>query len=89
MTNVAEDRIPEPSERELWQTWGANVRARRSQLRLSQEALAAEIGATQGTVSSIERGLYGGSDGTRLAIARALGVEVHDLFTYPSTAQAS
>lgn len=54
---------------------------------MSQRQLARTAGLGQDTVSAIENAEHGGSDQTRMALARALGVEVHELFAYPTVAE--
>lgn len=75
--------------RDLWESWGRNVRVRRQELRLDQVELAKASGVSQAVISAVERGITGGKDGTRMALAQALGVEVGDLFQYPPTRVAS
>ena len=54
---------------------GAYIRARRESLGIQQQVLAEQVGITQGSLSSIERGInkFPNAD-TRRRIARALGV---------------
>jgi transcriptional regulator with XRE-family HTH domain len=68
----------------LWDQWGAAVKARRKELRMTQFDLATASGLVVPTISDIERGAAGGSDQTKMKIAAALGCEVADLFAYPS-----
>lgn len=81
--------MQQPTTEQLRQQWGNAVSARRSALEMSQRKLARLAGLGQDTVSAIERGEHGGSDQTRMALARALGVEVHELFSYPPVSEAA
>jgi transcriptional regulator with XRE-family HTH domain len=81
--------MQQPTTEQLRQQWGAAVARRRTALGLSQRRLARIAGIGQDTVSAIENGEHGGSDLTRIALARALGVEVADLFAYPSVVEAA
>lgn len=78
--------MQQPTTQELRQQWGTAVQSRREALGMSQRKLARVAGLGQDTVSAIENAEHGGSDQTRIALARALEVEVHELFAYPSTA---
>jgi len=73
----------------LWAQWGENVRQRRKARDWSQHKLAIEAKLVVTTISDIERGMSGGSDQTKIKIAQALGVEVHDLFAYPPLTEAA
>jgi transcriptional regulator with XRE-family HTH domain len=73
----------------LWVQWGRAVRQRRKDREWSQHKLAVEAGLVVTTISDIERGVSGGSDQTKIKVAHALGVEVHDLFSYPPLAEAA
>jgi transcriptional regulator with XRE-family HTH domain len=73
-----------PTTEELRRQFGAAVTRRREALGWSQRRLARVAGLGPDTVSAIERGEHGGSDLTRIALARAMQVEVHDLFVYPT-----
>lgn len=77
------------TSRDLWESWGRNVRARREELRLSQMELAESSGISQAVISAIERGITAGKDLTRIALAHALGREVGELFPYPALQAAS
>ena len=77
------------SQRDLWESWGRNVRARREELELGQMELAARAGISQAVISAVERGITGGKDMTRIALARALRCEVGTLFPYPALLVAS
>lgn len=78
-----------PTQQELFVRWGNKIRSLRAADGRTQADLAEAVGIGQRALSQIERGLYGGSDTTRLAISRALGVPVHNLFDYPDEAAAS
>lgn len=79
----------QPTTEQLRRQWGAAVCERRKARGMSRRALARVAGLGADTVSAIENGEHSGSDLTRIALARALGVEVYELFTYPSTRAAS
>lgn len=57
-----------------------NLRVARKAAGLEQEELASRSGISQGTISRIERGSPAPSVETALALARALGLTVEDLF---------
>jgi len=61
-------------------SWGSPLRGARLIAGLSQEELAAEVGATRQTVSALERGTSIPSVSLALAIARVLGYTVEELF---------
>jgi transcriptional regulator with XRE-family HTH domain len=63
--------------------WGVRVRDKRLELGWTQAQLAEQSSVSQQLVSAIERGLQGGRDDTRRALARALGVRPNELFPYP------
>lgn len=73
----------------LWAQWGSAVRQRRKAQGLSQHELAVAAGLVVTTISDLERGVSGGSDQTKIKVAHALGVEVHDLFAYPPLTEAA
>lgn len=77
--------MSEPTDQQLREQWGAEVRRRREDLGWTQTRLAEEAGIPQTKISLIERAVSGGSNRTRIALARAFGVEVHELFAFPST----
>jgi DNA-binding XRE family transcriptional regulator len=79
----------QPTTEQLRQQWGAAVAQHRKDRKLSQRGLARLAGIGQDTVSAIEKGEHGGSDLTRIALARAFGVEVHELFAYPPIVEAA
>lgn len=81
--------MQQPTTEQLRQQWGTAVERRRKNLGMSQRQLARVAGLGQDTVSAIENAEHGGSDQTRIALARALNVEVHELFAYPPTVQAA
>jgi transcriptional regulator with XRE-family HTH domain len=80
---------PPTTTEELRRQFGAAVARRREALGWSQRKLARVAGLGQDTVSAIERGEHGGSDLTRIALARAMQVEVHQLFVYPTVIEAA
>ncbi len=55
-------------------------RARRERADLTQQQLAERVGVSRQTIVSIERGRYNPTVGLALALARALGLSVEDLF---------
>jgi putative transcriptional regulator len=56
------------------------LKVERARRNLTQEGLATLVGVTRKTINTIERGVYIPSTLLSLLIARALGVEVKDLF---------
>lgn len=68
----------------LREAWGRRLRAIREEQQISQSKLAQLSGIPQGAISRLERGLVGAGDETRMAIARALGRNVEDIWTYPT-----
>ena len=78
-----------PLDKQLRKQWGAEVRRRRVEMGLSQVEFALKAGVQQTTVSRVERGMHAGTAETRLALARACGVEVYELFPYPLTTEAA
>lgn len=75
------------TEEEIRKQWGRAIAARREALGMTQTQFAEKVGIAQSNISSIERGATGGKETTRIAIARALGVEVSELYTYPAVAE--
>ena len=55
-------------------------RQRLLQGELTQQELADKVGVTRQTIFSIEKGRYNPSVGLALRLARALGLQVEDLF---------
>lgn len=74
---------------DLWAGWGAEVKRRRKEKGWSQHQLAVGSGLVVTTISDIETGKAGGSDQTKMKIARALGAEVSQVFAYPRVAEAA
>jgi transcriptional regulator with XRE-family HTH domain len=68
-------------------TWGSRVRAERQRQGLTVLELSRLAGTDPGNLSRLERGLQGTRDALRVRLAAALGVEVTDLFPYPSTTE--
>lgn len=58
------------------------VRARRSDLKITQAELATSVGVSRQTVSAVEGGDYAPSVYLALRIARALDTTVEDLFAH-------
>lgn len=79
-----------PTTEELRKQWGKAIQERRLAKQWSQSRLAEEVGLQKETIYRIERGQFAGSDETRMRIAHALGVEVHELYAYdtPSAEEA-
>lgn len=63
------------------QELGERVRALREDAGLTQEAVAEAMGVAVSTVSRLERGVSGINTRRLPALARALSVDVEDLFT--------
>ena len=61
------------------QSIGANIKAKRRELGLNQEDLAAKLGLTQANVSRIEASVRGPSAEVLLSIAEAFGCDVREL----------
>ena len=61
------------------QSIGAIIKAKRLALGLTQEDLAAKLGLTQANISRIEANSKGPSAEMLIAIAEALGCDVHEL----------
>lgn len=70
-----------PVTEEIRRRWGANVRKRRDELRLSQEDLAAAAGMSQTAISRIELGNQGIPLDVGLALAKALDTSYDALFS--------
>ncbi|MFF2522294.1 helix-turn-helix domain-containing protein [Streptomyces liangshanensis] len=66
----------------------AEIRRRRIEAGLSQEALGARAGYSKGHVSLVERGISGASAQALARLAAALGCEVSDLMADPEQAPA-
>lgn len=71
---------------ELLVRWGEVVRAERRALRLTQAMLAKDVGIAGGYLSHIELGNAEPSVEVKVRLARALRVQVGDLFPYPLVA---
>ncbi len=56
------------------------MKEQRARKDLTQEALASLVGVTRKTINTIERGVYVPSTTLAFRIARALGVDIKDLF---------
>ncbi|MYV56485.1 helix-turn-helix transcriptional regulator [Streptomyces sp. SID3212] len=67
----------------------AQIRRRRIEAGLTQEALGARAGYSKGHVSGVERGIAGASAQALARLAEALGCEVSDLMAAPEHAPAS
>ncbi len=64
--------------------WADNIREARRKLAVSQAALGRLCGVDQCTVSRWERGLIIPSEGNKIAVAAAVGVDARTLFPLPS-----
>jgi transcriptional regulator with XRE-family HTH domain len=73
----------------LRQVLGLNIRVRRAELDMKQDALAQRIGTSPSHLSSIERGTRNTSMDQLQRIASALGIEPADLVTPRRTAPRS
>lgn len=67
-------------------TWGKLVRARRDALGFTLDQVARLSGTTPQTLHKIEKGQIAPRDAVRIAIACALGTDVHSLFPMPDRA---
>lgn len=67
--------------------WGASVKARRTQLDLSQDELALVSGVTQQTISNLELGKGLPRDDIKIALALALGTSPAVLFPWPDMSE--
>ena len=63
------------------------IRVHRARTDLTQAELAERIGVTRQTVIAIEQGRYSPSLEVAFQIARALGVRLDDVFSYPDEEQ--
>lgn len=70
----------------LGRIWGANLRARRTQLGLTQVQVAQVAGVTQQAIGHFESGQFVPLDRTKVALARALGTTPGELFPWPDMA---
>jgi len=63
-------------------TWGSRIRRLRRDRELTATAVAKQVGITRPYFHAIERGQYTPSEGVRLRIAAALGVDPGEIFNY-------
>lgn len=70
-------------------TWGTGMRVLRGIRGLTQTELAAASSVSQPTISRLENGSREASDAARVRIAKALGVDPHELFPYLDEAGAA
>lgn len=63
-------------------TWGEGIRVLRGIKGWTQVQLAERAGVAQPTISKLENGSFEASDGTRVRLAVALGVDPNVLFPY-------
>jgi transcriptional regulator with XRE-family HTH domain len=76
-------------ERQLRAEHGERIRSRRTALGLTQVQLAQRMSLGQDWVSSVELGLTGIRDDTRIRLANALDCDVLDLFVVSTQRAAS
>jgi putative transcriptional regulator len=62
--------------------WGARLKAARLAADMTQVELADRIGASQHTISRLERGEHRPTDSKKIALARCFETTVEDLFPY-------
>lgn len=74
------DTVSIAATEEIQRRWGANVRQRREELRMSQVGLAEATGYSQAAISRIEKGLQDIPLAQRLALAEALEISHDELF---------
>lgn len=67
---------------EVHAAWGRRIRRIRREGELTVTRVAQEVGITRRYLHAIERGQYEPSEQVRIRIAKALGVEPSDLFSY-------
>ncbi len=60
-----------------------NLRAHRTQAKLTQAELADLVGVSRKTINTIENGIFTPSTTLALTLADALDCSVHDLFALP------
>lgn len=68
---------------------GSTIRFRRKQINMTLNELSDSTGVSVSMLSMLERGLAGASIGTLVAVASALGLQMHDLFEHGAGAVAS
>lgn len=68
---------------DMLRIWGGNLLARRRELGLTQEQVAARVGVRQTTYQRWEAGAHRSPDAVRPRLAKALGCSVYELFPYP------
>ncbi len=79
ITKLADSSVEE-GEKQLEQAVGSQIRAFRTQLKMTSGEVAKQAGVSQGMLSKIERGVTAPSLGTLYSLARALNVPVTSLF---------
>lgn len=72
----------EDAAADLATEWGRRMRSIRRDKELTATALADEVGISRPYLHRLEAGQYVPSDGIRIKIAAALGVQVDEIFTY-------
>lgn len=60
--------------------WGAKIRQVRHEKHLKAVAVAQDAGISRGYLHELERGTYCPSDDVKVRIAKAIGVDVAELF---------
>lgn len=69
--------------------WGKRIAKERAERKLSQTQLAAAVDVNTTSIWRIERGDIAPSDMLRLRLAAFFGIPVHELFPFPTLAQAT
>lgn len=67
---------------EIHAQWGKRVRQARRQKDITAVAFAAEVGISRTQVHRIESGQQAPSDALRIRIAKALGADPNEIFSY-------
>lgn len=67
---------------EVHAEWGKRIRRIRREKELTVTAVAKEADITRQYLNAIERGVYAPSDQVRLRLAKAIGADPNELFSY-------
>lgn len=78
--------MPFNEQRKLW---GEAIRARRTELGITQRELGRRADMHHSLIAKAEAGDAGLSDASKFRLARALDRQVAELFAYPDTREAS